>query len=90
MSRFCVSIEEPKETQTATWIGKHVPISVSTSSINPSFLQQGFTELVIDFLVYYELLAEKSKLEMRRKFQDFEVAVNKRMRNIFGQLNERG
>ena len=35
-------------------------------------------------------MAEQSKLEMRKKFQDIEVAVNERMKKIFDQLNERG
>ena len=35
-------------------------------------------------------MAEQSKLEMRKKFQDIEVAVNERMKKIFDQLNECG
>ena len=46
--------------------------------------------LIIDFVSKLELLAEKSKLEMRTKFHDIEVAVNERMKKIFDQLNERG
>ena len=34
-------------------------------------------------------MAEKSKLEIRTKFQDIEVAVTERMKKIFDQLNER-
>ena len=36
------------------------------------------------------MLAEKSMIEMRTKFQDIEVAIKKRMKKIFDQLNERG
>ena len=46
--------------------------------------------MIIDFVSKLQLLAEKSKLEMRTKFQDIEVAVNERMKKIFDQLNERG
>ena len=46
--------------------------------------------LIIGFVSNLELLAEQRKLEMRRKFQDFEVDVNERMRKIFDQLKERG
>ena len=46
--------------------------------------------LIIDFVSNLELLAEKSKLEMRTKFQDIEVAANERMNKFFDQLNERG
>ena len=45
--------------------------------------------MIIDFVSNLELLAEKSKLEMRTKFQDIEVAINERMKKIFDQLNER-
>ena len=91
---ICVPTEELKETQTTTWIGKHVPISVSISSnliVEPIFLYNKDPQnLIIDFVSNLELLAENSKLEKRTKFQDFEVAVNERMKKIFDQLNERG
>ena len=84
---ICVPTEETKGTQTTTWIGKHVPISVSISSnlINePIFLYSKDPQnLITDFVSNLELLAEKSKLEMRTKFRDIEVAVNERMKKIF-------
>ena len=91
---ICVPTEELKEKQTTTWIGKHVPISVSIS-LNlidePIFLYNKDPQnLIIDFVSNLELLAEKSKLEMKTKFQDIEVAVNERIKKIFDQLNERG
>ena len=89
---ICVPTEELKETQTTNWIGKHVPNSVSISSnlIDvPIFLYNKDPQnLIIDFVANLELLAERSKLEMRKKFQDIEVAVNERMKKIFDQLNE--
>ena len=91
---ICVPTEELKETQTTTCFGKHVPISVSISSKlidEPIFLYNKDPQnLIIDFVSKLELLAEKSKLETRTKFQDIEVAVNERMNKIFDQLNERG
>ena len=88
---ICVPTEKLKETQTTTWIGKNVPISVSISSNlidEPIFLYNKDPQtLIIDFVSKLELLAEKSKLEMRTKFQDIEVAVNERMKKIFDQLN---
>ena len=82
-----------KETQTTTWIGKHVPISVSISSkLNdePIFLyKKDPLKLIIDFVSKIKLLGEEKKLEMRTKFQDIEVAVNERMKKIFDRLNER-
>ena len=58
---------------------------ISSNLINePIFLYNKDSQnLVIDFVSNLELLAEKSKLEMRTKFQDIEVAVNERMKKIF-------
>ena len=59
---ICVPTEELKETQTTTWIGKHVPISVSISSNlidEPIFLYNNDPQnLIIDFVSKLELLAE--------------------------------
>ena len=91
---ICVPTEELKQTQTTTWIGKHVPILVSISSNlidEPIILYNKDPQnLIIDFVSKLELLAEKSKLEMRTKIQGIEVAVNERMKKIFDQQNERG
>ena len=91
---ICVPTEDLKETQTTTWIGIHVPISVSLSSnlIDESIFlyNKDPQNLINDFVSNLELLAEKSKLEMRTKFQDIEVAINEIMKKIFYQLNERG
>ena len=88
---ICVPTEELKETQITTCIGKHVPISVSISSnlINEPIVcyNKNPQNLILDFVSKLELLAEKSKLEKRTKFQDFEVAVNERMKKILDQLN---
>ena len=89
---ICVSTEELKETQTTTWIGKHVPNSVSISSNlidEPIFFYNKDPQnLIIDFVSNLELLAEKGKLEMRTKLQDIERVVNERKKKIFDQLNE--
>ena len=78
-----VPTEELKETQTTTWIGNLID--------EPNFLYNKDPQnLIIDFLSNLELLAEQSKLEMRKKFQDIEVAENERTKHIFDQLNEFG
>ena len=88
---ICVPTEELKETQTTSWNVKHVPISVRSNLIDePIFLYNKDPQnLIIDFVSNLELLAEKSKLEMKTKFQDFEVAINERLKKIFDLLNER-
>ena len=89
----CVPSDELKATQTTSWIGKLVPISVSISSnliYEPVFLyNKDPQKLIIDFVIQLELSAEKSKLEMRTKFQDVERVVNERMSKFFQELNER-
>ena len=90
---ICVPSDELKATQTTTWMRKHVPISVSISSNlidEPVFLyNKDPQKLIIDFLIKLELLAEKSKLEMRTDIQDVEGVVNERMSKFFQELNER-
>ena len=66
---ICIPTEELKETETTTWIEKHVAISVSLSSNltdEPIFLYNNdLQNLIIDFVTKLELLAEQSKLELR-------------------------
>ena len=73
---------------------ENVPISVSVSSNlidEPISLNNKDPQnLIIDLVANLEVLAEKSKLEMRTKFQDIEVAVNERKKKSFDELNERG
>ena len=91
MSRLCSYREIKRD---ANWIGKHIPISVSISSNlideNHFLYNKDPQNLIIDFVSKLALLAEKSKLEMKKKISYFEVAVNERMKKIFDQLNERG
>ena len=72
---ICVPTKELKETQTTTWIEKHVLISVSMSSNlidGPIFLYNKDPQnLIVDFVSKLELLAEKSKLEMRTKISRY-------------------
>ena len=42
--------------------------------MNHFFYNKDPQKLIIDFVINLELLAEKSKLEMRSKLQDFERA----------------
>ena len=87
---ICVPTEELKAIETTTWIGKHVPISVSISSnlqVDLIFLCEKDPELLrIAFLSSLELLAEKSKIQMRTKFQEIENTVNDRVKKIFDNI----
>ena len=69
-----------------------VPISVSISLKlidEPFFLYNKDPQnLIIGYIINLELFAEQSKLEMRTKLQDIEVAVNGLLEKIFDQLYE--
>ena len=89
---ICIPSDELKATQTTTWIGKHVPSSVSISSNlieEPIILYNKDPQKLIDFVIKLEFLAEKSELERKTKFHDLERKVSDRMSNIFQELNER-
>ena len=92
---------ELRETLFEKLEGFNLPVSEDNKLFNNLAIQNLIDEpiflynkdpqnLIIDFVSKLELLAEKSKLEMRTKFQDIEVAVNERLEKIFDQLNERG
>ena len=74
-------------------IGKHVPISVSIFSNlqdDPIFLSEKHPELlIIAFGSNLELQAEKSKLQMRTKFQETENTLSDRVKMSFDKLNIR-
>ena len=84
---ICVPIEELKATKTTTWIGKHVPISVSISSNlqdAPIFLCEKNPELLKPaFVSSLELLAEKRKLQTRTKLQEIENTANDRVKKKY-------
>ena len=90
---LCVPTNEVKTTQSTTSIIKHIPIPVSLSSnlINKNFflLNKDPQKLTINFVITLKILAEKSKLEIRSKFQDDKKVLCERMSKIFRELYER-
>ena len=72
---FCVREESYKQTETTTWIRKHVPISVSTpSNLIPdpiSLCNTNPHHLISSFITALEGLATQSKAQMKMNF--FEV-----------------
>ena len=90
---ICIPEEKFKNTETTTWIGKHVPISVSISSnliakpkflcnCNPRDLIESFTDAV-------EGLATQSKAQMKLKFLEIETAIKSKLSRTLESLNER-
>ena len=76
---ICIPEEKFRNTETTTWFGKHVPISISIFSNlidKPIFLcdsnQRDSVESFIDFI---EGLATKRKTQMELKFLELETAI---------------
>ena len=90
---ICVKEEAYKETETTTWIGKHVPISVSISSNlipEPIFLCSGNPHnLISSFITALEGFATQSKAQMKLNFIDVETAIKIKLCAILEQLNQR-
>ena len=90
---ICIPEENFKNAKTTTWIGKHVPISVSTSSnliATPIFLcNSNPRDLVESFIGAVEGLATQSKAQMKLKFQEIETAIKSKLTRTLESLNER-
>ena len=90
---ICIPKEKFKNTETTTWIGKHVPISVSISSkliAKPIFLcNSNPCDLVESFIDAVEGLATQSKAQVKLKFQELETAIKNRLTRTLESLNER-
>ena len=90
---ICIPEENFKNTETTTWIGKHVPISVSISSnliAKPIFLcNSNARDLVESFIDAVEGLATQSKAQMKLNYLEIETAIKSKMTRILESLNER-
>ena len=76
---ICIPEEKFKNTETTTWIGKIVPISVSISSnliAKPLFpCNSNPRDSVESFIDAVEGLATQSKAQMKMKFLEVETAI---------------
>ena len=90
---ICAQEESFKDTRTTTWIGKHVPISVSISSNlveEPNFLYNSDPHhLVSSFIGILEGLASQCKAQMKLLFHDIETAIEIRLGSILEKLTQR-
>ena len=90
---ICIPEEKFRNTETTTWIGKQVPISVSISSnlkAEPLFLcNSNPRDLVESFIDAVEGLARKSKSQMNMKFLEVETAIKSKLTRTLESLNER-
>ena len=90
---ICIPEEKFKNTETTSWIGKHVPISVSISSnliAMPIFLcNSNPRHLVESFIDAVEGLATQSKTQMKLQFLEKETAIKSKLTRTLESLNER-
>ena len=90
---ICIPEEKFKNTETTTWIGKHVPISFSISSnliAKPIFLcNSNPRDLVESFIDAVEGLAIQSKAQMKLKFLEIEKAIKSKLTRNLESVNER-
>ena len=90
---ICVQEESFKDTKTTTWIGKHVPISVSISSNlveEPIFLYHSDPHhLVSSFIGTLEGLASQSKAQMKLLFLGLETTIKIKLGSILEKLTQR-
>ena len=90
---ICVQEDSYKQTETTTWIGKHVPISVSISSNlipEPIFLCNANPHhLISSFITALEGLATQSKAQMKLNFIEVETEIKIKLCAILEQLNQR-
>ena len=89
----CIPEEKLKNTETTTWFGKHVPISVSISSnllAKPIiFWNSNPRHLVASFIDAVEGLALQGKAQMKLKFLEIETAIKSKLTRTLESLNER-
>ena len=90
---ICVTENSYKQTETITWIGKHVPIPVSTSSNlipEPNFLCNANPQhLILSFITALEGLATQSKAQLELNFIEVKTAIKIKLCAILEQLNQR-
>ena len=90
---ICIPEEKFKNTETTSWIGKHVPLSVSISSnliTLPIFLcNSNPRDLVKSFIDAVEGLATQSKAQMKLKILEIETAIKSKLSRTLESLNER-
>ena len=93
LESICIPEEKFKNTKTTTWIGKHVPISVSISSnliTMPIFLcNSNPRDLVESFIDAVEGLYTQRKAQMKLNVMEIETVIKSKLTRTLESLNER-
>ena len=83
---ICVQSVEANNTVTTSWIGTHVPVSVSISTnlLDESvFLcENDPNRLIISFVAQLETLAAKNKADLRPKFLEVEIEIKTSLSDV--------
>ena len=91
---ICVKEESYKQTETTTWIGKHVPISVSISSnliTEPIFrCTANPHHFISSIITALEGLAFQSKSQMKLNFIDVETAIKIKLCAVWNNSTKDG
>ena len=81
---ICVQEDKCRDADTTTWIGKHIPISVSVSSHlieQPVFLcNSKLGAFVESFFGALHELATQRKAQMKLKFLEIETSVKSKLK----------
>ena len=88
----CVQEESYDDTKTTTWIGKHVPISVSISSNlleEPIFICNSDPHHLVAFFGAFKYLVSQSKAEMKNLFLDIKTTIKIKLGRILEKLTQR-
>ena len=76
---ICVQEETIRDTNTTTWIGKHVPklVSISSNLVEEPVLlcNSDLHHIVASFIGALEILASQSKAKMKNLFPDIETTI---------------
>ena len=87
---ICVHSVDINNTATTSWIGTHVPVSVSISSNlldQPVFIcENDPNRLIISFVAQLEILAAKNKVDVRSKFLEVESEIKTRLNYVSCRL----
>ena len=90
---ICVKDISYKQTESTTWIGKHVPISVSISSnLIPERIFLCIANphhLISSFITALEGLATQSKTQMKLNFIEVETSIKVKLCAILEQFNQK-
>ena len=77
-------------TATTSWIGTHVPVSISISSNlldEPVFLcENDPNRLIISFVAQLEKLAAKNKVDVKSKFLEEKAEIKTRLNDVSSRL----